>query len=469
MATGRSDFPNQVNNVLGFPFIFRGALDVQAKAISTEMKLAAVHALADLAKQSVPESVARAYGNEHFHFGPEYIIPKPFDPRVLLWEATAVARAAMDAGLARRRIDLAEYREALEARIGLTREAMRGIVHRARKSPKSIVFPEASHPRILRACAEVVDDRIASPVLLGNADAVRAVAGEHEIPLDGMTIVDPARSEWRVPYAEELFSLRKRKGVTRDYARRLVLQPNVFGALMVRLGHADGLISGVTQHYPGTVKPLLQIVGTREDIRRAVGVFVLTFRNRTFFLADATMNVEPDAECLADVALHASEVCRRFRLEPRVAMLSFSNFGSVEHRLTRLVRDATEILRRRSPGLVVDGEMQADTAVTPDLARAHFPFSAIQGDANVLVFPDLTSSNIAYKLLHRLGGAEVVGPILVWMRKPVHALHQSSEVADIVNLTAIAVADAQEGEKARPDREQWIDTGAIPAQEQKVR
>ena len=449
VATGRSDCPNQVNNVLGFPFIFRGALDVEARAINTEMKLAAVSALATLAKESVPDSVQRAYGNVHFHFGPEYIIPKPFDPRVLLREAVAVAKAAVDSGVARKRINLDEYREQLESRLGPAREAMRLVMHRARKTPKRIVYPEGENARILEAAAAVAADGIAHPILLGNEARIRTLAERDNLNLDGVTIIDPSASDRLSDYATELHALRHRKGVTREGARTLVCDPDVFGSLMVRLGEADGLVSGVTRHYSDSIRPVLQIVRTRDGVRRVVGVLLLTFRNRSFFLADTTVNVEPDAEGLAETATLASEVAARFGFTPRVAMLSFSNFGSVEHRLVRLVQEATKLLKERAPGLVVEGEMQADTAVTPSVAATHFPFSAIQGDANVLVFPDLTSANIAYKLLHRLGGAEVVGPILVGTRKPAHILHQASEVRDIVNLTAIAVADAQA--ESRPD------------------
>jgi malate dehydrogenase (oxaloacetate-decarboxylating)(NADP+) len=443
-ATGRSDCPNQVNNVLGFPFIFRGALDVQARAINVEMKLAAVRALAELAKESVPDSVQRAYGNEHFHFGPEYIIPKPFDPRVLLWEASAVAQAAIASGVARKRIDLDEYREQLENRLGPAREAMRLIIHRARKEPKRIVYPEGDNPRILEAAAAVVADGIAHPILLGDEEKIRAAAARSDLKLDGVTIVNPGSSDRSFDYATELYALRQRKGVTLDYARTLVLDPNVFASMMLRLGEADGLISGVTRHYSDSIRPALQIVRARDGVRRVVGVFFLTFRNRSFFLADTTVNVEPDAEGLAETAILAAEVAVRFGFTPRVAMLSFSNFGSVDHRHVKIVQEATRRIRERAPGLIVDGEMQADTAVTPSVAATHFPISAIHGDANVLVFPDLVSGNIAYKLLQRLGGAETVGPILVGTRKPVHILHQASEVRDIVHLTAIAVADAQE-------------------------
>ncbi len=448
VATGRSDFPNQVNNVLGFPFIFRGALDVQARAINTEMKLAAVRALSDLAKHTVPDSVARAYGGAHFQFGPDYILPKPFDPRVLPWEAVAVARAAMQSGVAQRALDLEEYRERLESRLGPAREAMRLIRHRARQSPRRIVLPEGTHPKILRAAAELADERIARPVLLGPLDQVRRAAGNEGLRLDDVEVIDPVASARLELYAEELYALRQRKGVTRDEARQLVLSPNVFGALMVRLGDADGLVSGVSQHYPDTIRPMLQIVGTRAGARRVVGVFMLTFRNRTFFVADATVNVEPDAEGLAETAILTAGFARRMNVEPRVAMLSFSNFGSVSHRLVDLVREATRLVRLRAPDLIVDGEMQADTAVWADLAREQFPFSAVQGDASVLVFPDLTSGNIAYKLLRRLGGAEAIGPILVGMRKPVHAVHPSSEVADIVHVASIAAAEALDARRA---------------------
>jgi len=290
----------------------------------------------------------------------------------------------------------------------------------------------------------VVEERIAKPVLLGSLERIRTAALENDVPLDGISLVDPLRSENRERYAEQLFALRRRKGVTKEFAGHLILDPNVFGAMMVKLGEADGLISGVSQHYPDTIRPLLQIIGSRKDVPRVAGIMIITFRNKTYFLADATMNVEPDADCLADIAILTSQLARRFNVTPRVAMLSFSNFGSVNHRLVRLVQEATRKVREREPDLVVDGEMQADTAVDPALARSQFPFSAIQGDANILVFPDLTSSNIAYKLLRKLGGAESIGPVLMGMNLPVHGLHQSSEVVDIVNLTAIAVADAQD-------------------------
>ncbi len=464
MATGRSDFPNQVNNVLGFPFIFRGALDVQARVINTEMKLAAVKALSELAKQTVPESVLQAYGGVHFHFGPDYIIPKPFDPRVLVWEASAVAKAAMDTGVARVPVDLSEYRERLESRMGPGREAMRLIRHKARKDPRTVVFPEGMHPKILRAVSEIVQERIARPILIGDELAIRSVAAQEDVPLDGVTIVDPARSQARDRYADELFRLRRRRGITREDAQRMVLHdPNVFGALMLHFGEADGLVSGVSQHYNDTIRPMLQIVRPRDGVKRVVAVFMLTFRNRSFFIADAAVNVEPDAEALAEIAILTAEAARRFNIEPKIAMLSFSNFGSVNHRLVTLVQEATRKVRERAPDLVVDGEMQADTAVTPALAQGLFPWSALKGDANVLVFPDLTSANIAYKLLYRLGGAQAIGPILIGMKRPVHVLHQSSEVADVINVAAIAVADAQEESRRATLRAEFAASPAAQA------
>jgi malate dehydrogenase (oxaloacetate-decarboxylating)(NADP+) len=443
MGTGRSDFPNQVNNVLGFPFIFRGALDVRAGAINMPMKLAASRALSELARQSVPETVLQAYGQGHFAFGPDYIIPKPFDPRVMAWESTAVARAAMATGVARRPVDIDAYREALGSRLGPAREAMRIITHKARRDPRRVVFPEGTNAKVLRAAAEIVEERIATPILLGPASAIRARAEELGVALQGVALLDPARAEPSEAYVQDLYALRQRKGVTLEDARRMVRDPNVFGALMLRRGEADGLVAGLTQHYPDAIRPMLQIIGARAGVEHVVGVFLMTFRNRSFFIADTTINVEPDARTLAEIAILTSEVARRFDITPRVAMLSFSNFGSVGHSLPKRVAEAVRIVRQRAPDLVIDGEMQADTAVTPEVAAEHFPFSLIQGDASVLIFPDLASSNIGYKLLQRLGGAEAIGPILYGMSRPVHVLHQSSEVADIVNVTAIAVADAQ--------------------------
>jgi malate dehydrogenase (oxaloacetate-decarboxylating)(NADP+) len=444
IATGRSDYPNQVNNVLGFPFIFRGALDVRATAINDEMKLAATHALAALARQDVPDSVRRAYGLEDLKFGPDYIIPKPFDPRVLTWEATAVARAAMETGVAQHPLDLTEYREELERRLGKAHELMRGMIHKAQRDPRRVVFPEGEEHKILRAAHILLDEKIAKPVLLGNPARIHQAAADLHLHLDEVKIVDPHASPDRCRYAEELFRLRHRKGLTRLEAEAQIQNPNTFGSMMVWLGDADALIGGVTQHYPDTIRPALQIIPVRETLRKVSGVYLLvTHRGDLFFLADATVNIEPTSEDLAEIAISAADLARRFDVEPRIAMLSFSNFGSTRHPRAERVRRAVELLRVRAPQLVVDGEMQADTAVVPEIIENTYPFSSLKGGANVLIFPNLESGNIAYKLLARIGGAEAIGPILVGLSKPVHVLQRDAEVNDIVSMTAIAVVDAQ--------------------------
>ena len=443
VATGRSDYPNQVNNVLGFPFIFRGALDVRATTINDEMKLAATRALADLAKQDVPDSVLRAYNLERIDFGRDYIIPKPFDPRVLIWEASAVAQAAMETGVAQQPVDLAQYREALERRLGTAHGVMRAMINKAQKAPKRIVFTEGEEGKILRACQILLDEKIATPILLGNKAAIRAKV--QDLHLDGAEIIDPANFPRHDVYTEEFFSLRQRKGVTRTEASTLVRNPVTFGSLMVRLGDADALIGGLTTHYPDTIRPALQVIDIRPELRRVAGVYVLiTAKSDIYFLADATVNIEPTAEDLAEIAIMASEKARRFNQDPRVAMLSFSNFGSTRHPLAEKVRRAVELVRERAPGLMIDGEMQADTAVVPQIVEETYPFSTLKGGANVLVFPNLESGNIAYKLLHRIGGAELIGPLLTGLSKPVHVLQRGSEVNDIVHVAAVAVVDAQE-------------------------
>ncbi len=444
MATGRSDYPNQVNNVLGFPFIFRGALDVRATAINEEMKLAATRALAALAREDVPEAVTKAYGLERLQFGPQYLIPKPFDHRVLLWEATAVAEAAMRTGVARRTIDPAEYRESLERRLGKSREVMRIMINQARRDPKKVVFPEGEHEKVLRAAQTIVDESFAHPILLGREDRIRGLIAELDLHLDNVEIIDPENSPKFEDYVQELFRLRQRKGVTLVEARRLMRTRTVYGAMMVRLGDADALVCGISQHYPDTLRPALQIIQVREGCTRVVGLFLMIIKDKVFFFADTTVNIDPSAEELAEIAVLTAEVARRFNFEPRVALLSFSNFGSVRHPFAEKVRQATEIVRRRAPDLMVDGEMQADTAVVEELVHEHYPFSTLKPPANVLIFPDLQSANIAYKLLQRLGGAEAIGPILVGMKKPVHVLQHGFEIKDIVNMAAIAVVDAQD-------------------------
>ncbi|MCU1235274.1 MAG: Malate dehydrogenase (oxaloacetate-decarboxylating) Phosphate acetyltransferase [Candidatus Solibacter sp.] len=445
VATGRSDYPNQVNNVLGFPFIFRGALDVRATTINDEMKLAATRALAALAKEDVPDSVLRAYSIDRLEFGRNYIIPKPFDPRVLIWEASAVAQAAMETGVARQPVDLKQYREDLEKRLGRANEIMRGMINKAKTDPKRIVFTEGEEGKILRASQILLDEQIATPILLGSEAKIRARIEELHLHLDGAQIVDPHKFARLAEYTEEFYSLRQRKGITRTEAEQTILNPTTFGSMMVRLNDADALIGGLTTHYPDTIRPALQVIDIRPELRRVAGVYVLiTAKGDIYFLADATVNIEPTAEDLAEIAIMAAEKARRFNVEPRVAMLSFSNFGSTRHPLADKVRRAVDLVRQRAPGLMIDGEMQADTAVVPQILEETYPFSTLKGGANVLVFPNLESGNIAYKLLQRIGDCELIGPLLTGLTRPVHVLQRGSEVNDIVHVAAVAVVDAQE-------------------------
>ena len=445
MATGRSDFPNQVNNVLGFPFIFRGALDVHATTINEEMKLAATYALASLAKEDVPDSVCRAYGVERLKFGTDYIIPKPFDPRVLVWEAAAVAKAAMETGVAQNPVDLAEYREQLEKRLGKAHELMRIMIHKAKSNPKRVLFPEGSHEKILRACHVLLEEKIAIPVLVGHDNEVEKAAAELGISLEGAVVVDPEKHPRHEEYVQEYYRLRQRKGVTLASAEEAMHHRNVFGSMMVRMGDADALVSGVTQNYPDTIRPALQVIGVREGIHKVSGIYLLiTRKGDLYFLADATVNIEPTAEDLAEIALCTAQEARRFDVEPRVAMLSFSSFGSTRHPLCDKVRRAVELVRYADPTLVVDGEVQSDFAVSAKKMGEAFPFSTLKGGANVLIFPDLQSCNIAARLLSQLGAGETLGPILSGMAKPVHLLQRGAEAEDVVNIATIAVVDAQD-------------------------
>jgi malate dehydrogenase (oxaloacetate-decarboxylating)(NADP+) len=447
IATGRSDYPNQVNNVLGFPFIFRGALDVHATAINEEMQLAATRALAALAKEDVPDSVCQAYGVARIRFGPEYIIPKPFDPRVLVWTASAVARAAMETGVATEPVNLEEYRERLERLLGKAHEVMRLIIHKAQNKPKRVVFPEGENEKILRAAHILAEEKIAQPMLIGNSEVIRAKAADLSMGLEEIQIVDPATWPKREEYIQALYELRERRGVTLSEARELINNRNLFGAVMVQVGDADALVGGVIQHFGDTVRPALQVIKPRPGLHKVSGLYVLvTRRGDMYFLADCTVNIEPSAEDLAEIALCAAEAARRFNETPRVAMLSFSNFGSTPHPLTEKVRQAVQLVHKADPALMIDGEMMADTAVVPEIIAETYPFSSLQGGANVLVFPDLTSANTCYKLLARIGGVETIGPILMGMSKPVHVLQRGAEVEEIVNIAAIAVVDAQETE-----------------------
>ncbi len=445
IATGRSDYPNQVNNVLGFPFIFRGALDVRAKCINEEMKLAAVQALAKLAREEVPDSVSKAYGNVKFSFGREYIIPKPFDPRVLLHVAPAIAQAAMDSGVARQPIeDMAKYIEHLESTQGKSKEIMRYIINKAKTDPKRVAFPEGDNEKMLRAAQILVDEGIAIPILIGNSEKIQEKITELGLELQGAQIVDTERSEYTEPYSQELYRLRQRKGITESEARRIIRRKsrNHFGAMMVRMGDADAMLSGIDSHYPDTIRPALEVVGKQPNLTSVHGMYMMVFKKGVYFMADTTVEIDPSAEELAETALLAAQNVLAFDIDPRLAMLSFSNFGSVRHPLSEKVRRAVEIVKERDPELIIDGEMQADTAVVQELLD-HYSFSKLKHTANVLIFPDLNSGNIAYKLLARLGGAEAIGPILMGMQKPVHVLQRGDDVNDIVNMAAIAVVDAQ--------------------------
>jgi malate dehydrogenase (oxaloacetate-decarboxylating)(NADP+) len=449
MATGRSDYPNQVNNVLGFPFIFRGALDVRATAINEEMKLAATRALADLTKEDVPDAVCRVYGVERLKFGPDYLIPKPFDPRVLVWEASAVAQAAMQTGVAQEPVNLDVYREQLERRLGKAHEISRMMIHKAQAKPKHVVFPEGDNERILRACHALLEEKIAVPVLLGDAAKIRAKSNELGLDLTGALVLDPTTSPLREHYIQELFRLRQRRGVTLSEARTLINDRNVFGSMLVHMGDADALVAGVTQNFPETIRPALQIVRMREGLHRVSGCYAMITRaGDLYFLADTSVNIDPTAEDLVEIALCTAETARRFNLVPRVAMLSFSSFGSTKHPLCEKVRKAVDLLHKADPALIVDGEIMADAAVSPEILEQTYPFSSLKGGANVLIFPDLHSANIAYKLLSKIGGAETLGPILMGMSRPVHLLPRGAEVEEIVNVAAIAVVDAQETEVA---------------------
>src|SRR5579862_7210412 len=447
IATGRSDYPNQVNNVLGFPFIFRGALDVRATAINEEMKLAATRALANLAKEDVPDSVCRAYGVARMQFGREYLIPKPFDPRVLMWEASAVAEAAMRTGVAQEPIDLDTYRAQLERRLGKAYEVSRAMIHKAQVNPKQVVFPEGDNEKILRACHALVEEKIGNPILLGDAAKIQLRARELGVNLEGMQIVDPVAFERHELYAQELFRLRQRRGVTLHEAERLLDNRNVFGSMMVHMGDADALVSGVTQHFPDTIRPALQIVRMREGLHRVSGCYALiTRKGDVYFLADTSVNIEPTAEDLVEIALCTAQMARRFDLIPRVAMLSFSSFGGVDHPICTKVRRAVEMIKFADPTLIVDGEIMADEALSPEIIAEQYPFSSLKGGANVLIFPDLASTNIACKLVTKIGGGEMIGPILMGMSRPVHVLHRGATAETIVNVAAIAVVDAQEND-----------------------
>jgi malate dehydrogenase (oxaloacetate-decarboxylating)(NADP+) len=470
-ATGRSDYPNQVNNVLGYPFIFRGALDVRAKTITEGMKIAAARALAELAKQPVPESVVQAYGGSPLRFGPEYIIPKPFDPRVLVWVAPAVAEAAVNEGVARREIPgmgVDAYRTRLEKLLNRSHSVMRDIkdrVRSARNSSKTrearIVLPEGTNERILKAAAIVVEERIAKPILLGDPSVIKPMIEDLNLfSLRDAEIIRPSRDDHFELYAHELWELRKRKGLTPDLASQLMKDPMYFGSMLVRKGRADAFLAGVTRSYPETIRPTLHVVGSKAG-QKVAGIYMLVHQQDVFFIADTTVNIDPTAEDLAEIAINAAHVAQSLGFDARIAMLSFSNFGSNNHPEALKMSQAARIVQRRRPDLVVDGELQADTAISTQIMQDRYPFCRLRDQgANVLICPNLSSANIAYKLMGKIGNVELIGPILTGMNKPMHVLQLNSAVPEIVNMAVIAVMDVQrQGFDEIPIGEEW--TGAV--------
>lgn len=442
IATGRSDYANQVNNVLGFPFIFRGALDVRAKQINEEMKFAASKALAALAKEDVPDSVIRAYGGQPIKFGRDYIIPTPLDPRVLLWEAPAVAEMGMKTGMARKHIDIDEYREQLAFRQGKGERIRYFFQNKARTSggKKRVVFAEGEEQKIIRAAYRIQEEGIATPVLIGHKSIIESQLKQLSFDFQP-AIIDPDGFEKLDAYAKALYELRQRKGMTMVDAAKSIRDVNVLGSMMVKMGDADAFVSGLTFDYPEVIRPALQIHHTAPGLTRAAGVYIMIVEDKVFLFTDATVNIDPTAEDLADIAILAADYAKKLELDPHVAFLSFSNFGSTPHPLSTKVSKAVQMVKSRRPDLRVDGEMQADTAVVPSIIEDRYPFSAVK-DANVLVFPSLESANIAYKLLARLGNAKAIGPILLGVGAPVHVLQTGDDVNTIVQIASVAVMDA---------------------------
>ena len=445
IATGRSDYPNQINNVLGFPYIFRGALDVRATSITENMKMAATMALARLAKETVPDDVVEAYDGVRIQYGPDYLIPKPFDARVLIWEASAVAEAAVNEGVARidaDSFDVKKYREELESRLGLTRSVMRSVINRAISNPQRIVFSEGEDPTIIKAAAHCARERICKPILLGQVGRIKAAINDLALEFD-CEIIDPRYdSRRRGVYAEELHEIRGRRGISKLDAVELLKQSTWFAPMMVRKGDADGYLGGVSHNYPDIVKPCLKIIGTSEDAHRVVGSYMMTVGGQVMFIADATINIHPDAHTLAEIAVRTARVARRFGLKPKVAMLSFSNFGSSGELRTTRIEESIMMAREIDPDIIIDGPMQADTALVPE-QQEDFPFMTFEGPANVLICPSLESANIAYKLLQRLAGAEMTGPILDGLARPAHVLQRGDSVREVVHMAAICTVDAQ--------------------------
>ncbi|MCZ4242872.1 NADP-dependent malic enzyme [Pedobacter punctiformis] len=450
MATGRSDYPNQVNNVLGFPYIFRGALDVRATGINEPMKIAAVKAIAELAKKSVPEAVNLAYNARNLKFGKDYIIPKPVDFRLITEVSIAVAKAAIESGVARKIItDWDAYSEELRKRLGLDDAIMRAITIKAKSDPKRVVFAEADNYKILKAAQIVNDDNIAIPILLGNKEKIQSIINEHGLELEGVQIIDQMQEpEKTKKYAEALFKKRQRKGISLNDATKLLRDRNYFGASMVEFGEADAMISGLTKDYGSTIKPALQVIGVEPGVKRVAGMYMMMTKKGPVFFGDTTVNVDPTAEELVDITLLLDKSVKQFNIKPRVALLSYSNFGSNDGVIPNKVRETVKILHKNHPEVVVDGEMQGNFAINNELLKDNFPFSTLaDAPANTLIFPNLESGNIAYKLLQELGGAEAVGPILLGLNKPVHIVQLGSSVREIVNMVTIAVVDVQAKEE----------------------
>jgi malate dehydrogenase (oxaloacetate-decarboxylating)(NADP+) len=444
IGTGRSDYPNQVNNVLGFPFIFRGALDVYATRINEEMKMASARALAEMAHEDVPDSVLSAYGLKSLKFGRDYLIPKPLDSRVLLYVAPAVAKAAMESGVARRQIDIDSYREKLIARQGQGQQIRNYIINKARMGQKKrVVFGEGEQPQIIRAAFQVQEEGIADPILLADPDEVKQIIADLGLTFEP-TVLDPRRMD-KESYVNDYLKIRARKGITRARAESLMHGRTHYGLMMVRQGDADAFVSGLNHEYPDIMRPALQVFGTRPGVNRACGIYLTLVQERVYLFSDTTVNIMPNAEDLAEIAILAADFARTLEIDPRVAMLSFSNFGSTPHEQSYKVRDAVQRVKQRRPDIVIDGEMQADTAVVSSIIDERYPFSEVR-DANVLIFPNLDAANISYKLLDRLTDAEVIGPILLGMGAPVHVIQASDDVEDIVAMVAVAVRDAQERE-----------------------
>ncbi|MBP7990278.1 MAG: NADP-dependent malic enzyme [Sediminibacterium sp.] len=448
MATGRTDYPNQVNNVLGFPYIFRGALDVRATKINEAMKLAAVKALAELAKTAVPDIVNLAYNQSSMSFGPEYIIPKPLDPRLLSTVAPAVAKAAVESGVAQKPIQNWDaYTLQLNKRLGLDNQLIRVIGNKARRDPKRLVFAEADNQKVLKAASIIYDDGIAYPILLGDPIKIKAIAEEHNIDLTDIPIIDSRSDEQEAKrefYGELFFKKRQRKGFNHYESIKIMKDRNHFGCMMVETGDADAMLSGLTKNYAEAIRPALQIIGTEEGVKKIAGMYLLLTKRGPIFLADTTVNFNPNAEELADIAMMVAKEVRNFNITPRIAMLSYSNFGSSDSPEAKIVAEATRILKQRNPSLIVDGEMQASMAFNKEILKDNYGFSdLVDEDVNVLIFPNLTSGNVAYNLLKEIGGADAIGPILLGLKKPVHVLQLGSSVRSIINMALVAVVDAQ--------------------------